>query len=147
MWLHPHYTGVNQMSLHLKWPINWLLAPEPVQANNKGNCPLWRGLSMDSPHKGTAGQKAFSWCHHTIYLLPFFRYASLPQGWSYNGQSYDCLNAREATMKEMGNIGQNETTTRHAQYQEGFKFIVRVNQGGDLGHQISGEYNARWVVW
>ena len=45
-----------------------------------------------------------------IYLLIFFRVASLALG-----QSYDCPSASEATLKDMTKLAQYPTTTKHNQ--------------------------------
>ena len=49
---------------------------------------------------------------YVTYLLIFFRVASLALGQSY-GQSYDCPNTSEVTLKDMCKIYQWLTTTKH----------------------------------
>ena len=45
---------------------------------------------------------------HVINLLIFFRVTSLALG-----QSYDCPSAREATLKDIGQINKHQITTKH----------------------------------
>ena len=51
------------------------------------------------------------WLNHVIHLPIFFKIVLLA-----SGQSYNCPGTSEVTLKDIGKINDNQTTTKHEQY-------------------------------